>query len=352
MNSQNCQNSQNLEPIRLLREKTGAGLMDCRQALTAAGGDVEQAIAALREKGFEVAARKATRVAVEGIAHASVLDGRAALVEVNTETDFASGHADFAAGTARIAEAIARHRPADLAALMACPADPAADSAGPAGLTDPSDPAAVPAGLAREAGVAAATNRQTVGDLLQRMVLTFRENVLIRRFAILEGPWLFAYMHQNGRYGVILSLSAAGSPEDAAARREDIGRLGRELTLQIAAMAPRLVSRDRLEAAEIAAIRDRIEADIAADESLAGKPAAVRARIASGRLEKYFADFALLEQRYLRDDTLTVGAWLARETAGWPVQVGVAAFERFARGEGLGGDESSPSAFARQLAGA
>lgn len=325
----------NLESIRLLREKTGAGLMDCRQALTAAAGDIQLALAVLREKGFEAAARKSERVAVEGIAHAAVFGERAVLLEVNTETDFAAGNTMFANGVARIAAAIARANPVDLAALLACPAD---------------------------------GEEATVGDLLQKMILTFRENIVIRRFVTLTGTWPFAYMHQNGKFGVILSLevtaagdgghsAGAGGEKPLAASElttewwDRLNQLGIELAMQIAAMAPRFVSREALGEAGQRDIQVQIEAEIAADEQLQRKPDAVRTRIAAGRLEKHFATFGLLDQPYMRDDTLTVRAWLEQTTAGWPIHIGISGFSRYARGEGAGGAEASAAEYARQLAG-
>jgi len=287
----------NIEKIRLLRQETGAGLMDCKNALIEANGDDQHAMALLFEKGFHLAKKKAERVAADGIAYARVFGDRAVLLAVNSETDFTAGHPAFLSFVAVLAEVIARQMPKDIDDLMSC--------------------------FVEEQG-------KTVAELLQKMILRFRENLVIRGFETLTGPMPIAYMHQNGRIGVILNLSDHGSSD-----RESIRSIGMEIAMQIAAMHPRFVSRSELTAETILSIRQEITEAVNEDEGLRSKPSQVRDKIVNGRLEKYFATNCLMEQASIRDDSWTVRQYIdtmAGQTIG---RINVTQFYRFEKGEGL-----------------
>ena len=286
----------NIEAIQTLRRETGAGLADCRAALEEHGGDVARAIASLLHKGAQAAERKAERTASEGIALARVYGRCAVLLEVNTQTDFVAQNALFRNQVDAIAEAIALNHPHDVTALKRVP-------------------------LPQQA--------TTVGELVQKMVISFGENIVIRRFAALSGSMPYAYMHQDGKIGVILNLDG---PDSVGPSQWE--PFARELTLQIAAMKPLVVSREDLEPAALEAMVRQIEADIAADEILGQKPAEIQSRAAAGRLEKYFRDNVLLEQSWIRDDAKTVREML--ETANTPSgPIRLLRFYRYERGDGI-----------------
>ena len=170
----------------------------------------------------------------------------------------------------------------------------------------------------------------TVGELVQKMVITYGENIVIRRFATLSGSMPYAYMHQDGKIGVILSLT--GPDSIGPAQWESVAR---ELAMQIAAMKPLFVSRDDLGAKALQDVARQIEADIAADESLGQKPAEIRTRAATGRLEKYFRANALLEQSWIRDDAKSVRQMLAAMNAPGESSIRPDRFYRYERGEGI-----------------
>ena len=286
----------NIEAIQTLRRETGAGLADCRAALAEHDGDVDQAIASLLQKGAEVAKRKAERTASDGIALARVYGRRAVLLEVNTQTDFVAQNTLFKTQVEAIAEAVAVHVPDDVPALNR---------------------------------VFLPQQAMTVGERVQKMVIAYGENIVIRRFATLSGSMPYAYMHQDGKIGVILDL--AGPERAASAQWEPVAR---ELALQIAAMKPLVVSRKDLEPAVLEAMVRQIEADIAADEILGQKPAEIQSRAAAGRLEKYFHDNILLEQAWIRDDAKTVREMLETANASGEA-IRPHRFFRYERGEGI-----------------
>lgn len=302
-----------IKDIKYLRQETGAGIMECKDALSKTGGQVTEALAILQERALQIARKKSSRPALEGIAYAKVFGHRAVLLEVNVETDFVSGNANFVSGVAKIAETIARYQPGDVASLLACPIG---------------------------------TGDLSVKDFGQKMVHTFGENIVIRRFEVLQGDHPIAYMHQNGKYGVILNLAAEGDLEV-----DSLNRIGSELALQIAALAPQYVSRFDLSEAVAADIRRQIAVAIEQDEGLTHKPSAVRKSIATGRMDKYFRNKCLLEQRYIRDDSLSVQQFLHQASSGKNAQVKVTGFFRYEMAEGLDPDpETDHLEFARQLA--
>lgn len=303
----------NIQDIQYLRQETGAGMMDCKNALLKAKGDLQQSLMILQEMGFQLAQKKEARAAADGIAYARVYDNRAVLVEVNTETDFVSTNAEFIAYVERIAGTIAQLLPDTISALLLCQI-PGQDL--------------------------------TVTELLQKMVLTFREKIEIRRFEVWTGELLFAYMHQNGRYGVILKLTAEG-PSD----HNSVQDIGKELVLQIAAMAPRYISRSYISEQTRAAIKARFAEEITADPKLSSKTPQQIEKIISGKAEKFYHSNCLLEQKYIKDDSLTVKEYIQQASAGLGVQIDIAGFCRYEKAEGMQDtDGQNILAFARQMA--
>lgn len=306
-------NGINIEAIKSLREKTQAGIMDCKTALVEATGDIARATELLLERGFKIAEKKAERTAIDGVAYADVINGHAVMIEVNTESDFVAGNEHFMQDVRGIARAIGENNPADMEEALQC--------------------------------TAAGEPTQTVQEILQGMSLAFREKIVFRRFGVLEGAMPFAYTHMKGQLGVILTLSSS-SP-----LAEDVWcPIAKELAFQIAASAPQYVSRDRISADERAQIEAAIAGELLEDDSAQRKPQAIREKILTGRIEKYYRTHCLLEQAYIKAPEMTVEAYLQTACGGEKLQVTVENFLRYQKAEGLQRDEGqSNQAFARQI---
>jgi elongation factor Ts len=257
--------------VKELREMTGAGMMDCKMALTECKGDIEKAVDYLRTKGLADLAKKSGRAANEGlvVTHVSADGSVASMVEVNCETDFVARNEEFQGFVAGLAEQVAAAALDDLAALMK--------------QSLASDPSL------------------TVEQALGAVVSKLGENIVIARFArfeLGEGGVFGAYVHGLGRIGVVVELGGA-SGEAGAAKAKDVA-------MQIAASAPGWISRDQIPADVIEHER-QIYADQAAQT---GKPEQVVAKIVQGKLEKFFGQVCLLEQAFVKDDSMTVAQYL------------------------------------------
>ncbi|HHW14350.1 MAG TPA: elongation factor Ts [Firmicutes bacterium] len=290
--------------VKELRERTGAGMMDCKKALTEAGGDAERAIQLLRERGLASAAKKAGRVASEGLVASHVTaDGLVgALVEVNCETDFVARNEQFQAFVADLAETVAAAAPAE------------ALGEGEALL-----------------GLELKGSGETIGGRLTALIAKIGENMAFRRYArftVAGSGRVESYIHLGGRIGVLVEATAP-SPEVAAG--EAFRQAVRDVAMQVAAAKPEQVSR-----AEVPA--ETIERELAiyrAQAANEGKPPQIQEKIAQGRLEKYFKEVCLLEQPFIRDPDRTVEDVLkerAKEAGG---EISIRRFVRFERGEGL-----------------
>jgi elongation factor Ts len=302
-----------IQDIQYLRQETGAGIMDCKNALNKANGDLGQALAVLQEQGFQLAKKKADRVTTDGIAYAEVFGNRAVLLEVNTETDFVAGNDEFVSYVKKIAKAIAEHTPGHISSLLEC-----------------------------------ATDEQslTVGALVQKMTSTFRENIVVRRFEVLSGDAPIAYMHQKGKFGVILNLAADGELDLTG-----LYGIGKELAMQITAMAPQYISRSHLSDDTKADIKAQIVQEVKGDGDLGQKPPQVIDKIVSGRIEKFYRANCLLEQAYIKDDSITVQQFIQTGAAGSGAQIKVTGFFRYEKGDGLQNEEGIDNCeYARQMA--
>ena len=276
--------------IKELRERTGAGMLDCKHALSASGGDIDAAVEALRKKGVAAAEQKAGRIAAEGvIVHAG--DARAGvLVEVNCETDFVAKDASFTAFAGRVADAILA-------------ADLPDDSA------DPGDPAAV-AALALDGGDTVETARQT-------LITQIGENISVRRFALMKAGSsdyaLSAYLH-GARIGVMVRLG--GTADES---------LGRDIAMHIAASRPLCIDESDIPAQTL----EREKAIFAAQAEESGKPPEIAEKIVAGRVKKFLKENTLLGQPFVKDPERSVGQLVA--AAGATVE----RMARFEVGEGL-----------------
>ena len=277
-----------------LRAKTGAGMMDCKKALTESAGDMEQAIDLLRKKGLSAAAKKSGRVAAEGMI-AAAGDGRCgALVEVNSETDFVAKNEAFQNFAAGVVAVVLEQKPADVEALK---------------------PLDFPG------------SGRNVAEELTHQIATIGENMNIRRFARLESMSgvTASYIHGAGKIGVLVQL------DTEQADNPKIAETAKMLAMHVAAASPQYLNRDEVPADVIEREKDIMRAK--AFES--GKPENIIEKIIAGQINKFFGEICLLEQVYVVDTDHKVGQVveaLAKEVGG---TITLSAYERFQLGEGI-----------------
>jgi elongation factor Ts len=292
--------------VKDLREKTGAGMMDCKRALTESGGDMEAAIDWLRKKGLSAAAKKSGRVAAEGLVGTASVAGAAAMVEVNAETDFVARNEtfqDFVATVARVALEVGE----DVDAIRAAP---------------------FPGGEGRN-----------VGEQLTHLVATIGENLTIRRarrLSVAQGV-VATYVHSAvrpglGKIGVLVAIE--GSSELDA-----LETLGRQVGMHVAATRPDALDIDAVDPAAL-----ERERNVLAEQARAsGKPEAIIEKMVEGRIRKYYEEVVLLEQVWVHDGESRVRAVVQKSGAR------LAGFARFTLGEGV---ERAQSDFAAEVAAA
>jgi elongation factor Ts len=282
--------------VKQLREQTGAGMMDCKTALTESDGDLENATDWLRKKGLAAAAKKAGRLASEGLIGLKVEGPRGVVVEVNSETDFVARNQDFQQLVRTIA---------DLALTT--------------GDLDRLLQATVP------------SSGRTVADEIAQTIAVIGENMSLRRVAAVEvgegvvGSYVHAALAPGlGKIGVLVGLQSAGDPDQ-------VGALGKQLAMHIAAAKPMTVSVDRLEPSQLA----RERAIYAEQARASGKPDNIIDKIVDGRMRKFYEEVVLLEQAFVIDPDLKVKAAIERVAEAVGSTIVVTGFERFALGEGL-----------------
>jgi elongation factor Ts len=295
--------------VKELRDQTGAGMMDCKVALTETAGDIEAAIDWLRTKGLAKAAKKAGRVAAEGLVGVATAPGKAVMVEVNSETDFVARNADFQALVAGIA--------------------------GAALTTDGS--------LAAIAAANMPGKQETVDEVLKNAIATIGENMTLRRAAMIAvDPGVVAtYVHNSvapnlGKIGVIVGVESAGDQEKLAG-------LGKQVAMHIAAASPLAVRQEEVDPAVVA----RERAIFAEQARESGKPEAIIEKMVEGRIRKFFEEVVLLSQAFVVDTDKTVAEAVAAAEAGAPITL--TEFIVFRLGEGV---EKQETDFAAEVAAA
>ena len=297
--------------VKKLREMTSVGMMECKKALTEADGDFDKAIELLREKGLAKAAKKADRVAAEGVVCAKVCDecGIAAIVEVNAETDFVAKNADFQAFVNDVATVIIKENPADVDALKACK-----------------------------------LGELTVETALQEKVLTIGENIQIRRFARFDANTVnVAYNHMGGVIGTLVALEVSDNLKDNATVKE----LGKDIGMQAAAMNPAFMDKSEVDESTLAKEKEILLAQIANDPKNANKPDAIKEKMVLGRIGKFYKENCLVDQEFVKDNELTVAKYtdkVAKELGG---EIKITKFARYEKGEGL---EKKADDFAAEVA--
>ncbi|MBE6781658.1 MAG: elongation factor Ts [Ruminococcaceae bacterium] len=291
--------------VQALREKTGCGMMDCKNALKETDGNMDAAVDYLREKGLASQAKKASRVAAEGQVVALVEGDVAAVIEVNSETDFVAGNDEFKAFVNLCAKAVIANNPADVDALLA-----------------------------------STYEGKTVSEHKEDIFLKFRENIQVRRFVRIVGKTV-SYVHAGGKIGVLVNFDSALDMNDAFVA------MGKNVAMQIAAMNPSYLDQASVPAEDLEKEKAILVAQMKEDPKMAGKPDAVLAKIVDGKIGKFYKENCLVEQQYVIDGDLTVGKYVdsvAKELGG---EIKVASFFRFEKGEGI---EKRVDDFANEVA--
>ncbi len=247
--------------VKKLREMTNVGMMDCKAALSATDGDMDKAVDWLREKGLAKAAKKASRIAAEGVAYATVVNGVGVVIEVNSETDFAAKTDAFLDLVKNLAEVVATANPADVDALKA---------------------AKYP------------NSDLTVTEILQEKVMSIGENMQIRRFARFADNTSVAYVHAGGTHGVLVNLAVEGDI--------DATEIGKNVAMQIAAMGAKYWDKTLVPQADVDHEMSVQIALMDNDPKMANKPAQIKEKIAQGKIAAFFKEICLLQQDFVRSD--------------------------------------------------
>lgn len=280
--------------VAALRETTGCGMMDCKKALTEADGNVDKAIELLREKGLAAQAKKASRIASEGMVDTYIDEKVGVIIEVNSETDFVAKNAEFQALVKGAAKAAADYNPADVDALKACKFE---------------------------------DTEFTVEDILREKILKIGENMNIRRFERLEGNCV-SYVHGGGSEAAMV-LFEGDAANDAV--REAL----RNVCMQIVAMHPAYLCREEVPAEVIENEKNILLAQIKNDPKNANKPENILEKMIGGKIGKYYTENCLLEQAYVRDDKISVGEYLKQVGKEVGSEVAIKSFISYVKGEGL-----------------
>ena len=291
--------------VKALREQTGCGMMDCKKALVEADGDMEKAVDFLREQGLAKQAKKASRVAAEGMAFAMTTEDhkKGVVIEVNAETDFVAKNADFQAFVNTCAQTVIDNNPADVEALLACNASG----------TD-----------------------KTVAELLQEKVLVIGENIQIRRFKLMEGACV-AYVHAGGVIGVLVNFKT-----DLADKPEFV-TYGKDVAMQIAALNTPYLKESDVPAEVLEHEKEIMKAEVVNS----GKPEAIADKIVMGKIGKFYKENCLLDQAFVKENKISVQQYTnntAKELGG---SIEISEFVRFEKGEGI---EKREDDFAAEVA--
>ncbi|MBF0623548.1 MAG: elongation factor Ts [Magnetococcales bacterium] len=291
--------------VKDLRDKTGAGMMDCKKALAEVNGDLEAAVDWLRKKGLSTAAKKAGRVASEGKVMAAAAANRGILVEINLETDFASKNEQFISFGGAVAELALAQAPADVEALKALPFP---------------------------------GSGRSVGDEVTHRIATIGENMALRRYARLEvaAGVVTSYIHMGGKIGVLVGLESTAKPDALA-------ELGRKVAMHVAAANPSFLNRTLVSAEAL----EREKSVLTDQAKASGKPDNIIEKMVVGRLNKFYGEVCLVDQPFVMDPDRTVGKVVAEEAKKLGAPVTVAGFVRFALGEGI---QKEAKDFAQEVA--
>lgn len=291
--------------VKALREQTGCGMMDCKKALVEADGDMEKAVDFLREQGLAKQAKKASRIAAEGMAYAMTSEDnkKGVVIEVNAETDFVAKNADFQAFVKTCAQTVMDNAPADVEALLACKAS---------------------------------GSDKTVAELLQEKVLVIGENIQLRRFKMMEGACV-AYVHAGGVIGVLVNFDT-----DLADKAEFV-TYGKDIAMQIAALNTPYLTKDDVPADVLDHEKEIMKAEVINS----GKPEAIADKIVMGKIGKYYKENCLLDQAFVKENKISVQQYTDKTAKELGGSIAIKEFVRFEKGEGL---EKRQDDFAAEVA--
>ena len=277
--------------VAALRAKTGCGMMECKKALVEADGNIDEAVKVLRERGLAVAAKKADRIAAEGVVKIMQKGDLAAMIEVNSESDFVAKNEKFQAFVDKLLETILANKPADVDALMACDLD-----------------------------------GQTVEAAVKEQIFIIGEKLTIRRFVIVEGA-VSTYVHGGGTTGVIVKFTLDGVASDDAAFVE----CAHNVALQAAAMNATYANKSDVPQSALDEEKEVLLNQMANDPAMAAKPEKVKEGIVMGKLGKFYENNCLAEQAYVKDDSMSVAKYIASVNKG----IKIDSFVKYEKGEGL-----------------
>ena len=280
-----------------LKKKTGAGLMDCKRALVETDGDVDAAIKILREKGLAAAAKKADRIAADGLVSVLKDGNTVAMVEVNSETDFVAKNATFVEFVQGILRTVIAFKPATIEELKACKFD---------------------------------GTEYTVEETIKDKIYTIGENITLRRFTVIEGI-TSTYIHGNGSIGVIVKFDV----DAAVAESEEFVEFAKNIALQAGAYATPYLDRDHVPASVINEEKEVIMGQIKNDPKNAKKPESIIEKMAIGKLGKFFEENCLVDKEYIKEDNMKVSQYIANTAKALGTSIKVVDFARFEKGEGI-----------------
>ena len=294
--------------VKTLREMTSVGMMDCKKALVECDGDMDKAVEWLREKGLAKAAKKAGRIAAEGMSYALTENGVGVVVEVNCETDFCAKSDLFVAFVKDIAKVIAEQNPADVDALMNC----------------------------KYVG-----SELTVSETMPEKVMSIGENLQIRRFVRFETNTSVGYVHAGGKIGVLVNLKVEGDIDASAA--------GKDVAMQIAALNPRFWDKSQVSQDVLDEEKKIMMVQMENDPKMANKPEQVREKIVMGKMNKFYSENCLLQQEFVRGDVFTgsVEQYIADAAKKLGGKITFVDAIRFEKGEGI---EKKQENFAEEIA--
>jgi elongation factor Ts len=286
---------------------TGVGMMDCKKALVETNGDMEKAVEFLREKGLAAAQKKAGRIAAEGVVYAYVNDaGVGAVLEVNSETDFVAKNEDFQKFVKELTSVVANGNPADVAEMLT---------------------------------KAYPDSNMTVEKMLQEKVLVIGENIQIRRFERYDTGTSVAYVHMGGKIGVLVNMDIS----DNLKGNETVNEIGKDVAMQIAAMRPMYLDRASVPSSNI----DKEKEILMAQAMEEGKPQNVAEKVVAGRINKYYEEFCLVDQPFVKENKITVAKYVEQKAKELGGTIKINKFVRFEKGEGI---EKKKDDFAEEVA--
>ena len=292
-----------------LRKQTDCGMMECKKALTEADGNFEKAIEILRERGLATAAKKAGRIAAEGMVYADYCPECkvGVVIEVNAETDFVAKNDKFVDFVKKATKVIMEQNPADVETLMNCK-----------------------------------MGDETVDQALKELILVIKENIKVRRFTRYEGV-CSAYVHGGGTHGILVNFETTNGIET----KDEFAAYGKDIAMQVAAANPGYVDEASVPAEVVAKEKEIMLVQMAGDPKTANKPEAVKQKMIEGKIKKFFKENCLVDQEFVKDGDLSVAQYTAKVAKDLGGDIKIVKFARFQKGEGL---EKRADDFAAEVA--